>query len=44
MTSSVKQALPQDVSWMVFHTPETQKALTSQGFEYGGSVEIRTLG
>lgn len=24
--------------------PETKKALISQGLEYGGSVEIRTLG
>ncbi len=24
--------------------PKTQKALTNQGFEDGGSVEIRTLG
>ncbi|HGM5579824.1 TPA: hypothetical protein ACKP22_001499 [Pseudomonas putida] len=28
----------------VFYTPETQKTLKNQGFEYGGSVEIRTLG
>ncbi|HEK1685466.1 TPA: hypothetical protein SMR42_001803 [Pseudomonas putida] len=27
-----------------FFTPKTQKALNNQGFEYGGSVEIRTLG
>ena len=25
-------------------TSEMQKALNNQGFEYGGSVEIRTLG
>lgn len=28
---------------MVSYAPETQKALNNQGFEYGGSVEIRTL-
>ena len=26
----------------VFRPPKTQKALNNQGFEYGGSVEIRT--
>ncbi|MFJ7788960.1 hypothetical protein [Pseudomonas sp. NPDC096925] len=27
---------------MAFYAPKTQKALNNQGFEYGGSVEIRT--
>lgn len=33
---------PRMVPWMVSYAPETQKALNNQGFEYGGSVEIRT--
>ena len=27
-----------------YYPQKTQKALNNQGFEYGGSVEIRTLG
>lgn len=34
---------PRMVPRMVSYAPKTQKALNNQGFEYGGSVEIRTL-
>lgn len=37
-----KQSIPTDVPKDGFYAPKTQKALNNQGFEYGGSVEIRT--
>lgn len=36
------KTFPRMVPWIVSYAPKTQKALNNQGFEYGGSVEIRT--